>query len=77
MVNITLKMIIAGIATYYICTLITLSHIAAIAVKLVICIVLPNIIFILLNIRNKDFKLSIQFLTKVIKGIRRENGGDA
>lgn len=71
MVNITLAMVIAGVVTYYVCSFITLNHIAAIVVKLVICIALPNIIFILLNIRNKDFKLSMQFLTQVIKGIRK------
>ena len=67
MLLITLKMVIAGVATYYVCSFITLNHIVAIAVKLVICIVLPNIIFILLNIKNKDYKLSMQFLSKIIK----------
>ena len=71
----TLTMVIAGVVTYYVCSFITLNYIAAIAVKLVICIALPNIIFILLNIKNKDYKLSIQFLSKIIKGIRKRKFG--
>lgn len=75
MVNITLAMVVAGVITYYVCSFISLNHIAVIIIKLVICIALPNIIFILLNIRNKDFIFSMQFMTKIIKGIRKKNFG--
>lgn len=71
----TLKMIIAGVVTYYICTLINVDHIVAIVIKLLICIAFTNAIFILLNIKNDDFKLGIDFLIRIIKGMRKKKIG--
>lgn len=72
MITITLKMAIAGIVTYSICTLININIIVAIVIKLIICIVITNAIFILLNIKNKDFKLGMEFLIRIIKGIKKD-----
>lgn len=71
----TLKMIIAGVVTYYICTLINVDHIVAIVIKLLICIAFTNAIFILLNIKNDDFKSGMQFLIRIIKGMRKKKIG--
>lgn len=71
----TFKMIIAGTLTYYICTLITVNYILAIVVKLIICIIFTNVTFILLNIKNKDFKSGVELLIRIIKGMRKKKIG--
>ena len=68
----TLKMTIAGIITYGVCELVPFGHIVSIAVKLVLCVFLTNAIFILLNIKNEDFKISMSFLKKIIKEIKNK-----
>ena len=66
------SMLIAGIVTYGICCMISLDHLLAIVVKLGICIVVPNIIFALLNLRNKDFKSSVQFMRRIVEKVGRK-----
>lgn len=66
------SMLIAGIVTYGICCMISLDHLLAIIVKLGICIVVPNIIFALLNLRNKDFKSSMQFMRRIVEKVGRK-----
>lgn len=65
----TATMIVAGLVTYFVCNMISINHIAAIAIKIVICIVLPNAIFIVINIRNKDFRDSMDFIKRILTGI--------
>lgn len=72
MINTTLKMVIAGVVTYYICTLVSVDHIVALSIKFVICIVLPNAIFVLLNMKNRNFMLSMRFVFEVIKGLKNQ-----
>lgn len=72
MIITTLKMVIAGLITYCVCDLIPFGHITSIAVKLVLCVVLTNMIFILLNIKNEDFKISMKFLRNILKGIKNK-----
>lgn len=67
MLIVTLGMAVAGGVTYFVCSLININHIAAIIVKLLICIVLPNIIFIFLNMRNKDFIAGMDFIKSVVQ----------
>ncbi len=69
MITTTFKMFIAGVVTYNVCILITVGHVASIIIKLVICIILPNIIFMLLNIKNRDYKSGVKFLTGIIRQI--------
>lgn len=71
MLTATFKMVISGVVTYYICTLITVNHIVAIVIKLIICIVFTNVFFILLNFKNKDFRSGMDFLIRIIKGIKK------
>ena len=73
MITITLKMTIAGMATYSICTFINVNHIIAIVIKLLICIILTNVIFILLNIKNKDFQSSIEFVIRIVTEIKKKS----
>lgn len=70
MVSVTLGILVAGLVTYSVCEWIHINHIAAFFVKLVICIFLPNVIFMLLNCRNKDFKVSMQILSNIAGEMR-------
>lgn len=65
LIRATVTMVVAGILTYYICTFFCLSHIASIAVKFLICIIVPNGVFAFLNWNNNDFKDSIQFIKEI------------
>lgn len=67
MIMVTLKMVIAGLITYLVCSFISINHIAAIAVKLLICFILPNLIFVALNFRNDDFKNGVNFALGILK----------
>lgn len=69
MITATATMIVAGLVTYFVCNMISINHIAAIAIKIVICIVLPNAFFIVINIRNKDFQDSMDFIKRILTGI--------
>lgn len=71
MITTTLCMTVAGIITYSICSLITVNQIAAIIIKLAICLVVPNAIFMLLNIKNKNFQSSMEFITTAVRGIAK------
>lgn len=69
MLIVTFRIFVAGVVTWYACSLIEVGNIVAIVVKLAVCIVLPNVIFILLNMRNKDFKTSMAFIKNVFHEI--------
>lgn len=56
---------ISGGGTYFICSKLPMTGVLAIAVKLLICIVITNIIFVLLNLNNKYFKKSIDIVFKI------------
>ena len=73
MITVAAAMIIAGLVTYFVCNMISINHIAALAIKLAICIVLPNTIFILINIKNKDFQDSMDFIKRILKGITNKS----
>ena len=60
-----LWVIISGGGTYFICSKLPMTGVLAIAVKLLICIVITNIIFVLLNLNNKYFKKSIDIVFKI------------
>lgn len=66
MVTISVSMLIAGVATYYVCSFINLGHIANIITKLIVCIIAPNILFMILNIRNKNYYVAVRFVKGII-----------
>lgn len=66
MVTISVSMLIAGVATYYVCSFINLGHIANIIAKLIVCIIAPNILFMILNIRNKNYYVAVRFVKGII-----------
>ena len=54
--------------TYYICNLFTQSDSLLILIRLVVCMIVPNVIFFLAYYRMKEFKHSVQLVDKMTKG---------
>lgn len=73
MIGDTFKMIIAGLITYLICSFVSTNHISAITIKLLVCIILPNLIFIVLSYRNKNFKEGINFVFGILNSFRESH----
>jgi O-antigen/teichoic acid export membrane protein len=57
--------LIAGIITFWLCNTISVSHIMGIVVKLIICLIVPNVIFIVLSIKNPYFADSKELAIKI------------
>ncbi len=56
----------AGI-TYYVCSVIDTDLFVEIILKGIICIIIPNIIFVLLYRKNKYMKSSVEFVKRIVK----------
>ena len=69
MLSTSAGILVAGIITFLICSEISINHVAAIAVKLVICAIVPNVIVIAINMRNQDFLESVSFIKSAFGGI--------
>lgn len=70
----TITMLLAGGITYCICQLFSVNHVLAIIIKLCICAIVPNALFALMNLKNKEFKKSVKFIrhlaTSIIEKIK-------
>lgn len=55
----------AGATTYLLCESLPMHHITGIVVKLIICLVIPNVIYIILNIKNPYYIESKELIAKV------------
>ena len=73
MVQSIAMLVICGFITYSICHFIHLHGILTIVVKLIICLVLPNMLFVLLNIKNEYFIESKSLLIKSISSFLKRN----
>lgn len=62
---ITIIMVIMCAATYYCCTLVHLEGIKLLSVRIIICLVLPNAIFIMLNFKRSEFKYVVGKAKKI------------
>lgn len=61
--------LVLGTTTYYICSMISLSSkILNLIIKLIICIVLPNIIMYVIFRNNENFKFYVELITNYLKG---------
>lgn len=58
-------MLIAGSTTYLLCESLPLHHITGIAVKLTICLIIPNAIYVTLNVKNPYYIESKELIAKV------------
>lgn len=61
-----LSMLIAGIATWWLCSLWG-EGILAFLLRAVVCIIAPNVIFACLNCKRQEFAETIQFAKKILK----------
>lgn len=56
-----------GIVTYMISGLVNLTGILGLSIKLLICVVVPNVLFIIMYCRNKEFKFLKDLVYRVLK----------
>ena len=68
MIGSIVRMLVAAIGTYYICLHISGAGIGVLTLKLCVCLIIPNLIFIILNYKNNDF-LEAMALVKKIKDV--------
>lgn len=61
-----LSMLIGGAATYGLCSFFG-DSIGSIFLRLIICLIVPNLCFILMNCRSREFKESCAMLGRIIK----------
>lgn len=61
----TVVTIIACAITYFLCTFVREDGVLALLIKLVICSIVPNMIFLLASLRTKELKLMIKTLKKM------------
>lgn len=62
----TLKAIIAGAITYWVCNLIQGRPVIQFFVRLVICAIVPNVILLVLNLRNPDKGMAFKKVKKIL-----------
>ncbi|WP_432629605.1 oligosaccharide flippase family protein [Brotaphodocola sp.] len=63
----TIVTLIACGVTYFICTLITEENILSFFIKIIICMIVPNITFLIAMFRMKEFKETIKIVRRVLK----------
>lgn len=66
--------VIAGSITYFISTFIILNPILSILVKMILCIIVPNVIFIILNLQSEEFQNGLHFIMQIGKRIISKRG---
>lgn len=67
-------MLLSGGATYVICNSLPVYGVLAIAVKLMICIAVPNAIFAVVNIKNPVFRDSMELVNRIRRGLLQKLG---
>lgn len=63
----TVCMVIMCATTYFVCSFINYGGVIGIAIKGAICCVVPNVIYVLLNIRKKEFQIFLSKMKTIIK----------
>ena len=63
----TIGLVVSGMVTYKICTYICFNHIVSLLIKGVVCAIVPNLLFLLLNIKNLECANGMKFIKKIIK----------
>ena len=63
----TIGLVVSGVVTYKICTYICFNHIVSLFIKGVVCTIIPNLIFLLLNLKNPECANGMRFVRKIIK----------
>lgn len=60
--------VIAAVLTYLCCTYLILGIIETFVVRLMICIIVPNIVFLIAYIKTEEFKETVLLLNRITKG---------
>lgn len=63
----TLSVAISGLITYKVCTYISFNSFTSLIIKSIICIILPNLLFVLLNYKNQELINSLKFMKRIIR----------
>lgn len=61
-----LSMLLAGIATYFLCKLFD-NTLPLFFVRLLLCIIMPNILFFLMNFWRKELKDTLFFIKRILR----------
>lgn len=68
----TLVTILAGSVTYFVCSLIGIGGISGLFIKLGLCIIIPNLIFLLCYFRTNEFKCLVVIIKDFLQKFRRK-----
>lgn len=63
----TLATLGAGAVTFYLCSLTAGNGLAAFFLQILICAIVPNLLFLLLSFRTKEFALFLKLLKRIVK----------
>ena len=63
----TIVTIVACLITYGVIGLVKGNGIIDFCIKTIICIILPNILFLIISFKTKEFKLMLETIRKIIK----------
>ena len=55
--------------SYFVCEIVTIAGVGGLIIRAVVCIVVSNGIFIVCNMRKREFKYTKQLFRKVLKNI--------
>ena len=61
-----LTMFLGGLLTWWICSFFQ-DSIVAFFLRGVVCVVVPNVVFVALNHRRQEFKDSVAFVVRILK----------
>ena len=61
----TFTMAISGVGTYFLCDMIW-DNFVGLFIKAAICVVIPNVIFVILNYRKEEFKQSVEMIKRIV-----------
>jgi hypothetical protein len=64
---------VVGFATYFVASLLPITGFVGILLKLVICLIIPNVAFLLLFCRTSEFKSTVERVKSFLKGNKVKN----
>ena len=60
--------IIACITSVAVCEFINFGLLVTLIIRLIICLIIPNVIFLIVYVRKSEFKQSVQLVNKMLHG---------
>lgn len=62
-----LTMAAGGVITYLICEYVIGYGVVQLFIRAIVCIIVPNVVFIITNFKRKEFKDTVQFIKGIVK----------